>query len=414
MDLHDCITTGTLEELHAALNNGADVNASGRNGVTPLMAAIAAKDLDKMRLLLERGADPELTDDFNGAALRHAVDEDFVDGVRFLLELDVDRGYSPKHPLKPINFESVVEKIPATPLPDELKGLISEEDWKATQKSGRDLMLEMGKNPTVTPAISDVQSVAVLQLFLAAGDNIRLAPREVMRSYVGLENGGDFQASAKDYEENRSPRFGSANPDPMDNPFWDDMIRLGGSAYSARKHFDDTDALDSAVWCFDRFGTSVTPLPEGRFVQIGGEHEDFYDPDFCIYNDVVIHDGQGGFQILGYPRDVFPPTDFHTATLVEDAIFIVGCLGYTDQRMAGSTPVFRLAVDSWKIEPVTTSGDNPSWLHDHRATYDANRKVIRVEGGSILVEGEPGETDIEVNKDRHELDLQTFTWRKLD
>ncbi|CAE7386905.1 unnamed protein product, partial [Symbiodinium sp. CCMP2456] len=301
MDLHDCITTGTLEELHAALNNGADVNASGRNGVTPLMAAIAAKDLDKMRLLLERGADPELTDDFNGAALRHAVDEDFVDG--------------------------------------------------ATQKSGRDLMLEMGKNPTVTPAISDVQSVAVLQLFLAAGDNIRLAPREVMRSYVGLENGGDFQASAKDYEENRSPRFGSANPDPMDNPFWDDMIRLGGSAYSARKHFDDTDALDSAVWCFDRFGTSVTPLPEGRFVQIGGEHEDFYDPDFCIYNDVVIHDGQGGFQILGYPRDVFPPTDFHTATLVEDAIFIVGCLGYTDQRMAGSTPVFRLAVDSWKIEP---------------------------------------------------------------
>jgi len=25
-------------------------------------------------------------------------------------------------------------------------------------------------------------------------------------------------------------------------------------------------------------------LPDGRLVSVGGEHEDYYDPDFCIYN----------------------------------------------------------------------------------------------------------------------------------
>ena len=412
MDLHDCVKTGSLEELRVALSNGADVNASGFNGVTPVMTAIAAKDLDKLRLLLEMGADPELTDDFNGAALSHAVDWDFADAVRLLLDRGVDRGYSPKHPLKPIDFESKIT-IPETPLPDELKGLISDEDWKAAQKIGRDMVIQSGLNPTVQPTIADVQSVEVLELFLAAGDEIRLAPREVVRSYVGLENGGEFQASAKDYEANRSPRFGNANPDPMDNQFWVDMVRLGGNAFSARSHFKDADSLEGPVWCYDRFGSSVTPLPDGRFVQIGGEHEDSYDPDFCIYNDVVVHDGRGGFQIFGYPREIFPPTDFHTATLVEGTIYIIGCLGYADTRKVGYTPVVRLALGAWEMSPVSTSGDSPSWLHKHRATYDASRRAIRVEGGDILTMADSKDQQLAANADQYELDLETFIWRKL-
>jgi len=411
MDFHECITNGSLEELRKALTNGADVNLRGRNGETPLMVAIAAKDMEKMQLLIESGADPELTDDFNGTALSHAVSWDFVDGVRLLLDLGVDRGYSPKYPLKKINYDF---EIPESPLPDTLKELMSEEEWKESLKARKDSMIEMGKNPIVEPTIADVQSVEVLKLFLAAGDDLRLAPSEVMRSYVGLENGGEFQSSAKDYRAYRSPRFGNANPEPMDNTFWSDMIMLGGSAYSARDHFDDTDSLGSAVWSFDRFGSSLTPLPDGRFIQIAGEHEDFYDPDFYIYNDVVIHDGQGDFKILGYPQEVFPPTDFHTATLVDGSIYLIGCLGYTDQRKIGTTPVFRLAVDSWKIDTVTTSGDIPSWLHEHRATYDVQRNVIRVEGGSILIPGEEGEPQIAPNDDQYELDLETFSWGKRE
>ena len=323
MDFHECITSGSLEDLRKALTNGADVNLRGHNGKTPLMVAIAAKDVEKMQLLVESGADPELTDDFNGTALSHAVSWDFADGVRFLLDLGVDRGYSPKYPLKKINYDF---DILDSPIPDTLKAVMSEEEWKESLKAQKDSMIEMGKNPTVEPTIADVQSVEVLKLFLAAGDDLRLAPSEVRRSYVGLKNGGEFQSSARDYRPHRSPRFGNANPEPMDNPFWSDMVSLGGSAYSARDHFDDTDSLGSAVWSYDRFGSSLTPFRDGRFVQIAGEHEDFYDPDFYIYNDVVVHDGQGGFKIFGYPQVVFPPTDFHTATLVDSTIYVIGCL----------------------------------------------------------------------------------------
>jgi hypothetical protein len=42
----------------------------------------------------------------------------------------------------------------------------------------------------------------------------------------------------------------------------------------------------------------------------GGEHEDFYDPDFCIYNDVFVHERDGSVAIYGYPESVFPPTDY--------------------------------------------------------------------------------------------------------
>ena len=61
---------------------------------------------------------------------------------------------------------------------------------------------------------------------------------------------------------------------------------------------------------------------------IAGEHEDYYDPDFCIYNDVVVLGLDGSVEIYGYPKDVFPPTDFHTATLVGDRVIVIGRLGY--------------------------------------------------------------------------------------
>ena len=78
-----------------------------------------------------------------------------------------------------------------------------------------------------------------------------------------------------------------------------------------RKRFDPAAGYPAAPgWCADRFGQSLTLLPDGRAVQVGGEHEDHYDPDFCIYNDVFVHGPDGDLAIYGYPADVFPPSDF--------------------------------------------------------------------------------------------------------
>jgi ankyrin repeat protein len=78
VEFHQVVENGSLDELKQALERGVDVNAPGHVDRTALMVAIAVKNVDKMNLLLEHGADLELTDKFNDTALRHAVSWDFA------------------------------------------------------------------------------------------------------------------------------------------------------------------------------------------------------------------------------------------------------------------------------------------------------------------------------------------------
>ncbi|CAF4078497.1 unnamed protein product, partial [Adineta steineri] len=174
------------------------------------------------------------------------------------------------------------------------------------------------------------------------------------------------QAIMDDYDQNKHFKFGKDNPTLMKKPFWTYMVcNPHLSAYDARKENNDDFSNDSntSTWCFSRFGATQTYLPDGRLICIGGEHEDSYDPDFQIYNDVVVirnprmvrahymyslpvpsnfpletasKEGEilgtskpEDVTIYGYPEHVFPPTDFHTATYVknngqEDFIYIIG------------------------------------------------------------------------------------------
>src|SRR5262249_3800363 len=152
------------------------------------------------------------------------------------------------------------------------------------------------------------------------------------------------------------------------------------------------------IWCAQRFGQSLTFLPDGRVVQIGGEHEDWYDPDFCIYNDVFVHGADGSVTIHGYPEEAFPPTDFHTATLDGDHIYIIGSLGYQGTRRFGETPIYRLDVNTFRMEQLAATGEAPGWISRHRAILISAHE-IQISGGKTgrLVEGQG---DYVENKDR--------------
>lgn len=187
------------------------------------------------------------------------------------------------------------------------------------------------------------------------------------------------------------PRYGNGNPEFMVNPFWEYMVRQRRNAWWARNRFavaggtsgpGDRDRSDGPVWCFTRYGRSASVLAFDT-VYIGGEHEDWYDPDFCIYNDVVVENGNGEVSIYGYPQDVFPPTDFHTATPVGSHIWLIGSLGYKHMRLEGVTQVMRLETSGYGVERVETSGDNPGWISRHRADFDVFSNEIRVRGGQV-------------------------------
>lgn len=409
ISLHQIVADGNLDTLQAALMAGAAVDAPGKAGMTALMLAMDLKDLAKAELLIQHAADIELTDDVNDTALRYAVKADFADGVRLLLSLGADRGHHPRYPLKKYDCE---HPFPDMPMPAEFKAFMTEAQWQENHRKLQDQMRERGQNPTVGPIIEDVQSAEVLRLFWQAGDDFDLAPARVRRAVLGLDTGGELRITSEEYQTHKRPLYGSCNPEKMDFPFWREMIRTGVDAYVARRKFNDKpSASRGAVWCYQRFGSSVTPLPDGRFVQIGGEHEDWYDPDFFIYNDVVVHDGKGDFQIFGYPPDVFPPTDSHTATLCGSCIYIIGCLGYPKQREPGVTPVYRLILGTWRIESVKAVGELPGWIYRHNARYEPDRNVICVEGGEIEEVRANGEFERVTNKERFELDLNRLRWR---
>lgn len=195
------------------------------------------------------------------------------------------------------------------------------------------------------------------------------------------------------FQQGREPRFGKANPERMHVPLWERMVQEGRSLYWTRKAVGAERRYSCSVdvrertpdWTWQRLGQSVTPLPNGRTIHIGGEYEDWYDDDFCIYNDAIVRDPDGGIEIFGYPREVFPPTDFHTATFIGDRIIIVGSLGYAQDRRPGETPVYEFDTETYTISRVETVGEAPGWLSNHTAVLDPKAQTITFGGGEIIV-----------------------------
>lgn len=236
--------------------------------------------------------------------------------------------------------------------------------------------------------------------------------------------------STVDYEGSSRPRYGMANPERIENPLWEHIIRNGLGGYGVRKQFCDprrpcprsnsTSAYreqeNGPVWCWDRLGRTSTALPDGRIVHVAGEHEDFYDPDFCIFNDVVVEHPDGQLEIYAYPKEVFPPTDFHTATLVGDKIILIGSIGYRDLRRFGTCQVFRLDTSTWRMEKVETTGEGPGWIAHHEVAYDGGNSIL-VYGGRLqrLTAGNGEEQGIEsvTNPRLMELQLDSFTWQTV-
>jgi hypothetical protein len=244
-----------------------------------------------------------------------------------------------------------------------------------------------------------------------------------------------MEISREVFEQQRHPRFGTGNPERMKLAFWEWMIRgdspaaaddqrakLGSTLedgklkssygpYRARKLFDlPLNCADGPIWTFDRMGATHTTLTDGRIVCIGGEHEDFYDPDFYIYNDVVVLGPAAEIEIFGYPKDVFPPTDFHTATSVGNEIIVIGSIGYKEERRYGDTPVYRLDLADYHMTELVSSGDRPGWISKHTARLEGDTIVIA--GGQAVLKRDAQEV-YRPNIEEYALDLGSGRWRRL-
>lgn len=135
---------------------------------------------------------------------------------------------------------------------------------------------------------------------------------DLLKGYRQEEASDLFQITSEQYVTDRDAnKRGTANPSVMNNPFWLFQIRPGGlPAWKARTDFGNAEDpfadSEDPVWSFIRFGATGSKLPDGRVVCIGGEHEDGYDPDFCIYNGKYFHKFQPPTKIHINPPSLIP------------------------------------------------------------------------------------------------------------
>src|SRR5690625_3504630 len=58
--LANAVERGNIDQARVAIENGAEVNAVGKEGMVPLFWALTKQNIDGFRFLLEQGADPNI------------------------------------------------------------------------------------------------------------------------------------------------------------------------------------------------------------------------------------------------------------------------------------------------------------------------------------------------------------------
>jgi ankyrin repeat protein len=393
--LIEAVAFGTLDDVAAAVKSGADLEERDYWERTAWLVAIQTGEISKASFLLEHGSDRNARGRCGKPPLFYAIENGHVPMLRWLLEIGAD-----------------IEQE------DDFGGTALKTSVEYCNSEIVDLLVTVGANVNHKGNAGTVLSYAntrsIAMKLMEAGADPQHLSSEGRRAILGYPSESDqdlLETSSSEFQLWRSRRFGTQNPEAMNNALWEGMIRSGIDAYRAGTLFGIESKFDGTytpIWCACRFGQSITFLPDGHIVQVAGEHEDFYDPDFCIYNDVFVHTPDGTVTIYGYPESLFPPTDFHTATLIGNYIYLIGSLGYPGTRRYEDTPVYRLNIETFRIEPVQTTGKTPGWIYKHRAVISTPDE-IRVFGGEVL-HSENGEEVHSKNEKVFILNVQRRVW----
>ena len=353
------VQSGDVKKVEILLTLNADLHAVGRCGKTSLQYAIDSKNIAMLDFLLRRGVPIECCDEFKATGLIYAAEVGATDALRFLLDNGANVFAQDHIPNRAIHVASNIE---------------------------------------------------IAKLLVAAGDSINDLNEEMHAELVGIQCRQAPDINLQMFEQGWQRVFGRSNPEKIENPFWLAMIRSGATAWQATSTLNTSEKY-APVWCYKRYGRTTNLLNDGRIVEVGGEHEDYYDPDFCIYNDVTVFGENGLIQTYIYPESDFPPIDFHSATLVDKYIYIIGGLGYQHQRKLGPVQVFCLDTDTFNIRRIKTSGQSPGFIFKHKARL-IDGESIEVVDGTRMEMDEAGDFTYFENAGKFELCLNSFEWKK--
>ncbi len=362
--LFRAIDERNIYDLEAAIKSGADVNKPNEFARTPLM--LAARGIYTRDRYVPGG---------------------WIQGVQRLLELGAD-------------VHAIARQA---------KYRVASSEWLEPEKQREFRELQCMGDIT---AMALAENVEIVDLLLAAGADLGQINHEMRSRYFGFKYEGEIECEREEYEQGKLVREGTTNPEKMEVPFWDAMVRSGANPFRVSKDFGDEHSPQlTRTWSFVRMGYSITPLPDGRVISIGGW-------EACLHNDVIVLYDKGRFEIYGYPHSAFLPIADHTATLVGDDIIVIGGYGENQDSEFDSTPVYCLNTKTLAIERLEISGQNPGLIFSHKAIlFSSNGQAgeIHLYGGSI-VPANSGKAQNEAisNEATFVLDLASLQWRRAD
>lgn len=396
--IHEAIVWGTLQDVKKYLNSNS-LEVKDTQECTPFLLAVKVGNMGKIKYLVEQGADIYVSTKWHHSALMYAVSNNDTRTLQYLLNigLEID-GHNSDHQGTALykavglaHIESVNFLLTS--------GAKLEYSYEYTPSRGKKITYRVKEK-----VISCANTMEVVNILTDAGAELKDIKGFMREKLLDLDFDAKRDITKEDYNRYKQKLFGESNPELMTNPFNLYMLKTNEWVGVIADEFDNE---HKPMICYERFGRSITLLDDGRIIEIGGEHEDSYMPEFCIYNDVAVFYPDKRIEIYGYPKDIFPPTDSHTATLIGDNIYIIGNLGYLEARKYDTTPIYKLSIKDYSIQEIETKGKMPKWIHGHKASYDGVNSII-ISGGTILQE-----KDWLENRESFVLNLEILEWKKI-
>ena len=135
------------------------------------------------------------------------------------------------------------------------------------QISTRKIVLNFQKRP----AIAHAYNLEIAEVLAEAGDDINQIEGKNRANLMKIGNQENVSVSKEEYLVQKYRTFGESNPQKCEAAFWYDMVRCNAAAWNAREQFDDKNTFnDQPVWCYERFGKSITAIGGGEFIEIAG------------------------------------------------------------------------------------------------------------------------------------------------
>ena len=348
-DIFYAIALGDTNDLRKAIDSGCNLEHKDKLCRTPLMLSVLAGDTGKTAMLIEAGASINIINHYEEKyLLSYAIINDDVD----MLELLLNNGfhYEQRDPegYTPLMIAAKHGAIKC------LKALIAMGADISAENDDPDTMYidmedlddeEERENRTAMRVASNPEIVATLMEAGANFNHVSKSMRAVVFGYRTLEDHTFWRKQKpkfanKDLEKYKSVLFGKTNPELATNSYWQAMVKYRWSTGQITDAYNIDIFKHKPVWTYHRSYSGIVPLPDGRYVEIGGECFEYSgSPNNWVYNDVIVHDGKGNCDIYIYPEEVFSGfiRGKRTPTLVDnhivlDRTFRAGYKYYEDRK----------------------------------------------------------------------------------